>query len=183
MLQVEYALGADLFNSYNWDSVNENNRAILYFKEFLDSVKKGNIELGAQESDSLQWQDLPSSFTAPLTIRPAFPWCNELTLTIKPPASGGEIMIKLKAGVDGDIAAFAAIDAGDIPQSGIATVDFGDMAVFKAGQTPVLNLITSSPGWKIAGESDRIRYQLRCNLKKARRLSQYIIQQTQSLSR
>ena len=175
MLQLEYALGADLFNSYNWDAINENNRSVLYFKEFMDSAAAGHIEMGSRAPADAAWQDLQTSFTTPLAIRAAYPWANELQLTMKPPATGGHLHVWLSAGVGGDVASWATIRAKDIPASGSVSIDFGDLATFRSGQTPVLNLSSTTPGWQVLAGTDGIQYSLRCNLKNARRRSQYVI--------
>lgn len=163
MLQIEYALGATLFNSYNWPSVNENDRAMNYFREFLESVSGGGDVVAGEQRGTGVWRDIASAQSVPLSIRGEFPWFNAIELNLRAPKDAGPLAVWITRGVNGPIVGWSLVEAADAASSGPTRIDFGDLA--RVEQDSALALHFQAPaGWQIEHGEDTPAYRLLCNI-------------------
>ena len=171
MLQLVYAMGADLFNSYNWNSTNENDRAIGYMNDFLASVQAGEIVVG-ERSSGTSWVPLTTEITAPLEVNYSFPWANTLSLDLRADDPCTSLAVWLTRGAGGTILTWHNIRPKDLPSTGPMVLNFGDMLKLEQDDAVTLHIRSSEQGWGVRMGAEGPKYRLWCDISRARQASQ-----------
>ncbi|MGI8908722.1 MAG: hypothetical protein ACR2IE_19800 [Candidatus Sumerlaeaceae bacterium] len=180
MLQLMYALGAENFNSYNWQSVNENGRAMQYFNSFLDSVRKREVIVG-ERPNGTDWRPLHpgnepgAELIAPLEVSYLFPWANELSLELRAADSCTSIAVWLTQGAGGPILAWRNIRSVDVATSGPTHIELGDLLKLEQDDPITLHVKVQETGWELRSSADGPSYRLICDLIRARRYNQWLV--------
>ena len=173
MLQAEFMLGADLFNSYNWTAINQGGRATGYFNAFLDNLSSGGIVVAGERTGGDRW--LPADgWSGLLPVRDENPWGNAIDLELKrpPTPSQASLTVELTAGMPHHVAAYATVQPDDAAASGTTRIHFGDLAVVEQGTTPTLHL--TGKGWLVRGGAQGPAFRLVTDLREERRRSQFV---------
>ena len=173
MLQAEFMLGADLFNSYNWTAINQGGRAVGYFNAFLDNLTGGGIVVAGERREGDGW--LPADgWSGLLAVREECPWGNALELDLKCPAPPSKelLTVQLTMGTPERTAAYGTLQTGDIASSGPTRIRFGDLAAIEPGTTPTLRL--AGKGWQMRGGIRGPAFRLLTDLREERRRSQFV---------
>lgn len=173
MLMAEYMMGAELFNSYNWDTVNENDRSIRYMDEFLKCIQGGGKFLLSQNAGSGEWKPA-DGLVSPLVVRPDAPWANQLELSLRSSDPAATVTVALTKGVSGPVLAARTIAAGEFSTSGMTRIDFGDLTPLQQDESIVLHL-AAGPAVNVKTRDSAPLYRLICDLTAERRRSQQII--------
>lgn len=174
MLQAHYMLGANMLNSYNWSGINEDDRAIGYFNEFLDNLREDDgIILAGEEGRGNQWRKI-STLRQDLAVRDCFPWSTSIELKAKAAEDAGLLRVWLTKKSDASILAYRVCSADDITAGDTLTVEFGDLTMVEQKEPIVLH-IEADAGWQLLGDSDGVGYKLMCNSNMERKRSEYII--------
>jgi hypothetical protein len=173
MLQAEFMLGADLFNSYNWTAINQGGRATGYFNAFLDNLSSGGIVVAGERTGGDRW--LPADgWNGLLPVRDENPWGNAIDLELKrpPTPSQASLTVELTAGMPHQVAAYATVQPDDAAASGTTRIHFGDLAIVEQGTTPTLHL--TGKGWLVRGGAQGPAFRLVTDLREERRRSQFV---------
>lgn len=183
MLQLVYAMGANLFQSYNWESVNQNGRAIAYMNEFLASVASEQLMIGERDNGSL-WKEIPPEreYSCPLVVSSTFPWANELSLALRAADSCTSAAVWLTPGIGGPVLAWTNIHKSDIQTTGPTRLDFGDMLHLQQDDPVTLHVLTYEPGWSVRSSADGPDFRLACDLRRARTISGSLLRNETHLS-
>ena len=172
MLQAHFMLGGNLFNSYNWNAINDNGRAIAYFNAFLDNLAtdKGVVVAG-EERGGDAWRTV-TEWDGPVSVRPEFPWSNAIELDLKAPPTTAPLAVWLTQGVSGPVLAYAVVDQFQVNAAGTTRIGFGDLT--RVEQDSSLSLHLRGAGWQARFAGDRPSYRLIADLRAERRRSQYL---------
>lgn len=174
MVQLEYMMGASLFNSYNWQAINEDNRAINYFNEFLSSVRENAEAVAGERSTGEKWQEAGSGPWL-LKTRDELPWANALELRLRAKPEAAPMALWLTQGVSGPVIAWCLVEATQAREDAPSRIDLGDLTQCEQNNFVFLHL-GAQPGWQIRCGEEGPDYRLLCELKKERRRSQYLLQ-------
>ena len=172
MIRLQFMMGAELFNSYNWDSVNEDGRAIACYNDFLRNLSAGGLVVAGERTGGDRW--LPADACAgQLPVRAEFPWANTIELTLRAQASSEPLLLLLRKGRQGPVAASAVVSPADLATSGPTRVSLGDLVQVEQDDTVYLDL-ADDDGWELLGNEDGANYRLCSDLRAERRRSQYL---------
>jgi hypothetical protein len=179
MLQMQYMMGADLFNSYNWIKVNDAGRAVSYFNEFLASlaVDAGIVTAGERISNAKRGGLPPGETTWPLEVRSEFPWSNAVELSLS--ANEGTTLpleVCLSQDTSGSLVASCRIFPSQLNGKAFTRVRFGDLTQCEQDRTTMTLHLKSPGGWFVGCGSEGPDYRLLCELRPERRRSQYIME-------
>jgi hypothetical protein len=172
MLQLVYAQGADMLQSYNWDSVNEGGRAISYFNEFVRTVSAGRVVVGNSSANG-SWRDLETTtpLVQPLLARYTFPWGNDLQLGLRATDTCTSAAVWITQGVSGPVVAYRRVFADQISRQDTTRIALGDLLHVEQDDALVLHLEAREAGWKLQYGNDGVAYEISCDLNRARALS------------
>jgi len=174
MLQAHYMLGANMLNSYNWSGINEGNRAIGYFNEFLDNLREEDgIILAGEAGGESEWLKM-TEWQQEMEVKEHFPWSTCIQLKARADEDSGLLRVWLAKEEDNSILAYRVCSAEDITADNTLTVEFGDLTIVEQKE-PITLHIEAESGWQLSGDADGVHYTMMCNSSMERKRAEYII--------
>jgi hypothetical protein len=171
-LQLAYAMGADLFQSYNWEGINQGDRAVGYMNDALRSIRDGEVQVSARRGGS-SWMPIGEHLSAPLQVDHAFPWANELSVELRAADRNTSASVYLTDGASGPVLTWRHVSADQLSTTASVHLEFGDMIHVEPDSAVMLHVV-SDAGWEIRGGAEGPDYELHCNLRRQRNYSRLV---------
>jgi|GEM_PF-1756802 len=173
-LQACYIMGADMLNSYNWDSMNREGDPIRYFNEFLKNTASGGDFIISEKNEGNQWYPL-EEWHSQVLKNEAFPWFNQVDLNFRCMKMDSRIRLWVSVGREGAVVAFRNLDASDFAWNGSTVIELGDIGQLKQSDSVYLHF-KADKGWEYCGGMKGPNMKLICNLFHERRRSRFLIE-------